>query len=187
MKRLIAWAACGLVVAGTNVWAVESGLKIGDRAPAFNVLDVTGPNKGKELCYRCKFGNAPVVSIFTRELSEPVVATIVELDKKLAKNDKLKGFVVYMTDDKEKAKAELEKVAKDKNIKNVPLTLVDSKGPESYKLSKEAGVTVLMWNESEVRVNHAYEPGSFCNGCSMEVIADVAKISPKSSDAPKAN
>ncbi len=32
--------------------AVESGLKVGDAAGAFNVDDVTGPNKGKTLCYR---------------------------------------------------------------------------------------------------------------------------------------
>jgi len=39
----------GTVSAGD---AVESGLKLGDAAGAFNVDDVTGPNKGKTLCYR---------------------------------------------------------------------------------------------------------------------------------------
>jgi hypothetical protein len=179
-------AASGIVVCAAANAAVESGLKVGDRAPAFYVTDVTGPNKGKELCYRCKYGDAPVVTMFTRELSEPIVATIVELDKKLAKNEKLKGFVVYLTDDAEGAKAELEKIAKDKNIKNVPLTIMESKGPANYKISPDAGVTVLMWNKSEVRVNHAFEPGSFCGGCSKEVIADVAKILPEG-EAAKAN
>ena len=32
--------------------AVESGLKVGDFAAPFDVDDVTGPNKGKTLCYR---------------------------------------------------------------------------------------------------------------------------------------
>ena len=31
---------------------VECGLKAGDEAGAFNVLDVTGPNKDQSLCYR---------------------------------------------------------------------------------------------------------------------------------------
>ncbi len=31
---------------------LQSGLKIGDSAPAFNVKDCTGPNAGKSLCYR---------------------------------------------------------------------------------------------------------------------------------------
>ena len=32
--------------------AVQSGLKIGEPVGAFDVDDVTGPNKGKTLCYR---------------------------------------------------------------------------------------------------------------------------------------
>lgn len=31
---------------------VTSGLKPGDKASFFEVVDVTGPNKGKQLCYR---------------------------------------------------------------------------------------------------------------------------------------
>jgi hypothetical protein len=32
--------------------SVQSGLKPGERVNAFNVDDITGPNKGKTLCYR---------------------------------------------------------------------------------------------------------------------------------------
>lgn len=28
-----------------------SGFQAGERTPAFDVVDVTGPNKGKQLCY----------------------------------------------------------------------------------------------------------------------------------------
>ncbi len=31
--------------------AVKSGLQVGERCPPFQVLDITGPNKGKQLCY----------------------------------------------------------------------------------------------------------------------------------------
>jgi hypothetical protein len=31
------------------------------------VLDVTGPNKGKTLCYVCQNGTRPVTLIFARE------------------------------------------------------------------------------------------------------------------------
>lgn len=187
MNRICATALAALFAGSSVGLAVESGLPVGERVPAFNVLDVTGPNKGKELCYRCKFGNSPVVTMFTRELSEPIVATIVELDKTLGKNKELKGFVVYMTDDTESATKELEKLAKDHKLKNVPLTIVDSKGPEGYKLAKDAGVTVLMWNESKVVVNQAFEPNSFCEACSAEVIANFAKVEPKKDGATKAN
>jgi hypothetical protein len=41
-------AVCGLAVAAE----LQSGLQVGDHAGAFNVKDITGPNKGKSLCYR---------------------------------------------------------------------------------------------------------------------------------------
>ena len=48
--------AVGLLVAlmGSVATAgdVKSGLQRGDSAGAFNVKDVTGPNKGRSLCYR---------------------------------------------------------------------------------------------------------------------------------------
>jgi hypothetical protein len=30
---------------------VTSGFQVGERTPPFDVVDVTGPNKGKQLCY----------------------------------------------------------------------------------------------------------------------------------------
>lgn len=44
----LALAACGVVVAAE----LQSGLQVGESAGAFNVKDITGPNKGKSLCYR---------------------------------------------------------------------------------------------------------------------------------------
>jgi hypothetical protein len=43
-----------IVMVGTSLAgdAVKSGLQVGDAAGPFNVDDITGPNKGKTLCYR---------------------------------------------------------------------------------------------------------------------------------------
>lgn len=41
-------AVAGVVIAAD----LQSGLKVGEHAGAFNVKDITGPNKGKSLCYR---------------------------------------------------------------------------------------------------------------------------------------
>jgi hypothetical protein len=54
-------SACGIssvvvsmIVMGTTFAgdALKSGLKPGEPVATFNVDDVTGPNKGKTLCYR---------------------------------------------------------------------------------------------------------------------------------------
>ncbi len=43
-----------IVMVGTGLAgdAVKSGLGIGESVNAFNVDDITGPNKGRTLCYR---------------------------------------------------------------------------------------------------------------------------------------
>ena len=55
MRRLLVPSAALLVammVAPAVAAKLESGLKVGEKAEAFNVKDCTGPNTGKSLCYR---------------------------------------------------------------------------------------------------------------------------------------
>ena len=62
-------AAASIVIAGPDI---KSGMDIGESTTAFNVRDVTGPSKGKTLCYRCQYGAKPVAAIFTREITPEV-------------------------------------------------------------------------------------------------------------------
>ena len=53
MKRLLVSSAAVMLATSFVVAAeLESGLQVGDAAGAFNVKDITGPSKGKSLCYR---------------------------------------------------------------------------------------------------------------------------------------
>lgn len=55
MRRLHLAAAALVMsasaIAAPAVFAGDTGLKKGDKASAFDVQDITGPNKGKTLCY----------------------------------------------------------------------------------------------------------------------------------------
>lgn len=52
MRFGLAIAALGmLAVSAVAAEKLDSGLKPGETAGAFQVVDVTGPNKGKQLCY----------------------------------------------------------------------------------------------------------------------------------------
>jgi len=55
MRRLTV-PTVGLLVAlmatAATAGDVKSGLQPGEAASAYNVKDVTGPNKGRSLCYR---------------------------------------------------------------------------------------------------------------------------------------
>jgi hypothetical protein len=39
------------MTAATADQKLQSGPQLGERPPALDVVDVTGPNKGKQLCY----------------------------------------------------------------------------------------------------------------------------------------
>lgn len=48
----LAAAAVGALSVAVAVAGPKSGPGVGDKAAAFNVRDITGPNAGKTLCYR---------------------------------------------------------------------------------------------------------------------------------------
>jgi hypothetical protein len=57
MIKSLTWALPAVVVAAVVAGAsiagdVQSGVQVGDFAAPFDVNDITGPNKGKTLCYR---------------------------------------------------------------------------------------------------------------------------------------
>ncbi len=182
MKRFVALASA-LVVACSGLSAsaaeLKSGLQPGDAPGAFNVQDVTGPSKGKSLCYRCQYGNRPVVSIFARNVDENLTNLIKQVDNVVGKNEdnRLKAFVVLLTDDPDAAEKELARVAKDNKIKNVPLTIFDGlQGPEGYEIANSADVSVMMWVESNVKVSHALPKGELDKAAVKSIVADTTKI-----------
>jgi hypothetical protein len=180
MKRFIAPAfgmllAAGIAVAGE----VKSGLAAGDSPAAFNVKDITGPSKGKSLCYRCQYGAKPVAVVFTREITDEVASLVKEIDTAVGANqDKnMRGFVVLLTDDADAGAKQLTKLAEDKKISNIPLTVFDGNaGPEKYKISKDAAVNVMMWNKMRVQANHAFGSAKISADDVKKVAADTGKI-----------
>lgn len=152
----------------------KSGMEIGEVPLPFDVNDVTGPNKGKHLCYRCLYGGRPVVGIFVREFDENAKTLIKKIDQEVAnhQDEKMAAFVVLLTDDPESAKPELQKIATETKIKNVPLTVFQgTDGPRGYNVKKDAIVNVMMW-EGDVKANRAYQKGQLNNQEIEEVLAD---------------
>lgn len=160
---------------------LRSGLQPGDKAGAFNVKDVTGPRKDKSLCYACAFGKHAVVNIQTREISPALIEVIQKLDALVDSPASIKGdskhaFVVYITDDPESAAKELDEIARQHKIKNIPLTIFDElTGPRGYKLAPDAEVTVMMWKETVVAVNHAAGASDLTPTLADRVLKDARK------------
>ena len=139
---------------------LKPGLKPGDYVDVFYVQDITGPAKGDTLCYRCKYGGRPVVSIFTRDVKDEVLIELLKgLDKTVAQNADLqmRALLVLLTDEPEVAKEKLQKLAEKTKVENVPMTVfADLAGPPAYQISKDAQVTVMMWVGGQVKANRAF-------------------------------
>ncbi|MFI4875689.1 MAG: hypothetical protein ACIALR_10140 [Blastopirellula sp. JB062] len=172
----LGFSANGLLAAEAE--EVKSGLDMGAKPAAFTVEDVTGPAKGESLCYRCRYSGRPTIAIFAREMDESVQSLVKQIDQTVAKNSdqKLSAFVVMLSDAPADCKSELEKVAAANKIEETPLTVFkDSKGPSPYKVSKDAKVSVMMWNADGVKVNHAYSANPSKKQISS-IVADTKKI-----------
>jgi len=180
MNRILFSALALVSTAGLVIAAeVKSGLSAGEKPSAFNVKDITGPNAGKSLCYRCQYGTRPVTVVFTREITPEVSDLVKQLDEKVGanKDKKMAGFVVLLTDDADGGAKQLSKLAADKKIANVPLTVFDgTAGPESYKISKDAAVNVMMWNKMTVQVNEAFGAGKLTKDDASKIAGETKKI-----------
>lgn len=145
-----------VAVATLSTMAIAGGLEVGEGVGAFYVKDVTGPAAGTKLCYRCRYGAKPVVSIFAREMNDNVASLVKSVDGVVADNKSkdMAAFVVLLTDQPEAQEGDLKAVAKSKGISSTPLTTFDGvSGPPAYKISKDAEVTVMMWVGGKVTVS----------------------------------
>jgi hypothetical protein len=182
MKKFIALCALGLVLSGLqDVQAADlkSGLQVDDYPPAFYVTDVTGPAASTKLCYRCQYGARPVVSLFVRKMDEKTTKLVKELDAVIAKNAerKMAGFVTVLSEDPDTLEASLKKVADDNKIAHTPLTVFENNvGPAKYNINAKAAVTVMMWVDSNVKVNYAIEEGKLTDELIAKIVSDTAKI-----------
>lgn len=136
--------------------AVESGLKPGAAPGAFQVVDVTGPMKGHELCYRCKYGVAPVVAAFVNGDVATADKLVTDLQKIVDahKDQGLKSFVVFMSGPE--SKDAIQKLAAEKKT-TIPLVFLPKGTKEediaAYKINPNAKNTVLLWKGMEVKGN----------------------------------
>jgi hypothetical protein len=102
-----------------------------------------------------------------------------QVDEAVAKNadKKLAAFLVVLAEDADAAAPKLEELAKKHGIKHVPLTIFDGEsGPGSYKIAKDADVTVLMWLKRDVKVNHALKKGKLDAETTKKIVADTETI-----------
>ena len=140
---------------------VPSGLAVGERADQFLVKDCTGPAAGKTLCYYCRYGTRPVISLFVREAGADLGKLVEQIDRMVSEHrrERLAAFVVLIADDTRASEQNLRKLAVDHRIQHTPLTIYRDQAArlrDGYRLAPEAAVTLMMWREGNVRVSRGF-------------------------------
>jgi hypothetical protein len=186
MKTMIAAGlAAALMAAGAFAGDFKSGLQPGDFVGAFDVEKCGGAvNDGREVgdnfCYRCMLGDRPVVMVFARQADPQLARLVKELDKTVAAHadQKLSSFVNLIGKDDKVLKAKAKKFAADNQVANVALVVPqeNENGPEEFKISPDAEVTVILYRGMTVAANHAVAPGKLDKQAIDGILADTSKI-----------
>lgn len=152
----VALVAALLLASASASPKLESSLKPGATVTAFQVQDVSGPARGKQLCYVCRSGGRPLIIAFIHDdpaRGAAVAAHLQTLTQKYRSKD-LQAFVVFLGGPE--LKEGIDRLARDKNLV-IPLTFppqgVRQPDLAPYALNTLARNTVLVCREHKVRAN----------------------------------
>jgi hypothetical protein len=168
-------------VAATARDPVVSGPQIGERPGPYSFLVATGPERGQQTCYVCETAEKPGVIVFARSLSEPLAKLLAACDTEVSRRPK-DGLRAWMTVLGEKSVAldDLGRWSKERGLKGVPVGVCDDPvGPPSYKLAKDAEVTVLLFVNRKVVVNATFRAGEMDDRAVKHLAQEVARLGEK--------
>jgi len=103
-----------------------------------------------------------------------LISLIKKIDAASEKN-KIKSFVVMLNDD-EKLADQLKDVAKKNDLKQIVFAVDNPAGPKGYQISKDAEVTVLLYNNRKIEVNEAFRKSDFNAKAVEKVVGQLDKI-----------
>ena len=145
-------ALCAPCLAGQP--KTVSGLAVGELTPSFPILAVSGPHKGKEVCYVCEFIHSPKIFAFFRQTGDEMASVVKKLDELARRNKDIR--VVAISIEGRDSQLWLEKFAQQNSI-TTPLAVLrngkDDTAMKVYKLNANMSNTILMSVERRVAVN----------------------------------
>jgi hypothetical protein len=163
-----------------SVYAAEpctSGLTVGQKPGPYSSIVSVGAERGQSHCYICDTADHPAVVVFARRLSDPLGKLVAGLDKAVA-DDKaadLRAWVTFLSDDQTTLDPQITAWSKKYAVRGVPLGVFENvDGPPSYRLNRDAEVTVLLFVNRKVTANFAFREGELTESR----VADILKALP---------
>jgi len=173
-RFIVTVSICCLSIALTALAAeaLDSGLKVGENAPAFDPTHVSGPDRGTSTCPMCKYGQGQGVMIWlnTDDLTDATaMAKRLEHEIQAKGLDKMRAFIVYMNPSgklEQDVKTILADFTKAAGLKNVAVTYVpnptDKETAGLYKINPDSTVknTVLVYHKRTVVEKYVNMPAT---------------------------
>src|SRR5262245_30077507 len=156
-----------------------SGLAPGQKPGPYTFVVSTGKERGQLTCFICETGDNPAVIVFARTPSKELGELVTGLDKAVSdpKNAPLRGWVTFLSADQPKMDPQVVEWGKTHAVKSIPLGVFeDPDGPPSYRLAKDAEVTVLMFVKQKVVANFAFRAGELSAKARDEVLKAVPRV-----------
>lgn len=183
LALIAATMVCGVNIA-TGADALVSGPQAGSKLPGgFSPVNVTNAElpdyAGKRSDYTEQHGASPVVLVFGRGITDPLIKLTKKLDAEVGKSKaaRLRAVLVILREDAETERA-LREYGEREGVQKVSLAIM-ADGPQDYKLSSQADVTVVVYNRYKVEVNHAFRKGELNDKAIETILANVSKVVPR--------
>jgi hypothetical protein len=178
VKLLAAGLLLGMAAHGKTDEPCVSGVPAGKRPGPYSFLVATGPHRGQSTCYICETEDRPAIVVFARTPNASLGKLVKSLDGAVSDNKvaDMRGWVTFLTKDESGFEEKVIVWGREHAIKAMPLGLFeDADGPPSYKLARDADVTVLLFTKQKVVANFAFRSGELND----ERIKDVMKAIPE--------
>ena len=180
--RWLTMAVLAIPAAALGAEPCVSGPRVGQRPGPYSFVMSTGEQRGKSHCYICETEDRPAVIVFARSLSDPLGKLAAGLDKARAthKASDLRGWVTLLAEDHSKLDGDAVAWAKKHAVRTLPVGVFeDVEGPPSYRLHKDADVTVLLFVKQKVVANHAFRAGELTDAKIAAILKELPKIATK--------
>lgn len=180
MTRLSILCALGVFVVNSSAGdPCRSGPQVGQRPGPYSFVVSTGDKRGVSHCYICDTKDHPAVVIFARSTNAPLGNLVRELDRGVAehKASNLRAWVTFLNDDQPNLDDKLVKWGQEHAIRLVPLGVFeDAGGPPSYRLARDAEVTIIFFVKQQVIANYAFRTGELNDERVVEVMKSLPRI-----------
>src|SRR5208283_3102835 len=148
-------------------------LKSGQRPGPYSFVIATGPNRGQSQCFICETAQRPAVVVFARTPTDALGKLVHDLDRAVADNKAadLRSWVTFLSNDQPALDPQLVEWSKKHALRSVPVGVFeDLTGPPSYRLSRDADVTVILFVQRKVIANFAFRAGELNDEKAAEVL-----------------